>query len=197
MNLGLPENHESIDLLNLRFSASGKYLIALTDLPTFEFFIWEVKTGNLLCTSGANGLTDTFFTNPYNDRQFCSGSKEDGTLDFWEIEVGHRKHTLRHLPGSMLQQVKIGQHGTSSTFDHLSSTMRLHPKHFQWIGEGQVLASTAEGVYAVYEPSKGIVHQLAVPKEVQQLFGHQSISELTGGLLLVAKVRNCHFGLDN
>ena len=93
----LPASDNTLDILQLRFSEDGLYLAVLTDLPTYQVHIWELKSGSLVCSSPVNPEpVDQLSFNPHNSKQLCTSSS-DGGVDFWEMEAGHRKFTLRHL----------------------------------------------------------------------------------------------------
>lgn len=93
----IPESDNALDIVQLCFSHDGQFLAVVSDLPTYQLHIFELRTGTVLCSSAVNDEPiDQVSFNPWNAKQLCTSGRE-GTVDFWELEAGYHKFSLRHL----------------------------------------------------------------------------------------------------
>mmetsp|Transcript_5523 Transcript_5523/g.20760 ORF Transcript_5523/g.20760 Transcript_5523/m.20760 type:complete len:1827 (-) Transcript_5523:1768-7248(-) len=90
-------NATKIEFKCLSFSRDGKFLVALGSLPDFSICVWNVETGELMCTAAASSQTISVSFDPRDSTQLCS-SGANGHLVFWTLSAG----TLRSIEPQLI-----------------------------------------------------------------------------------------------
>ncbi|KAJ3411976.1 Cilia- and flagella-associated protein 43 [Chytridiales sp. JEL 0842] len=162
----LQGNPADIAILSLAFSADGKYLATLTDLPGYHVTIWDWKTNTKLCHAPNDGPASMISFNPANSRQFCT-SGNGGGVRFWTIDVGYKRSSLKSVKDlkciPLESQQLEGADPLSLDYDAKVERTRQEPEviipdsHVWKPSSAQVLTTSEDGNYVIqYNHADGI-----------------------------------------
>lgn len=134
-HISIPNPEETLDIKEIEISKDGVYLSILTDIPNSYLYIWEISTGNHICSM----MIDDFSLNsisfsPSNSSKLCG--LLPNSLQFFTITSKNQTFSITTIVGNQIDEDIIS---------------------YCWTIDG-VLCSSAKHFYE-YNPSDGKLKQ--------------------------------------